>query len=214
MISCVVFDFDGTLVDSNTIKKQAFIAIAREYDGSSEMESILCAKDTGNRTDVFKKFIDSKFDKNNLQDGFLEKLVENYTLNCRSAIGECSDVHGAITCLNFLNQKRLLVCINSATPANPLIDIIKDRGWVGKFDLILGAPKSKVENLAYIANKFNLNAQEILMVGDMSVDLEAAIKFGSKFAGILSKESDLEGLCNTLFKDQLELKNFLLDLLT
>lgn len=210
MIRCVVFDFDGTLVESNTIKKQAFLAIASKHNGSEVMEQILNAKDSGNRTDIFQKFINRLFDGKSFQEDFLKKLVDEYTLECRLAIAQCSDVNGAFDCFSFLESEGIVICINSATPTNALIDIVRDRGWGGAFDLILGSPESKLVNLLYISNKYKLTPDQILMVGDMSIDLNAAEAFGARFVGIHSKESDLDDSSNTLLKDLSCLKNFLL----
>ena len=53
MIRCVVFDFDGTLVDSNAIKRAAFFEAVHTVDpNGAYMEKVLQAPKPGDRFEV------------------------------------------------------------------------------------------------------------------------------------------------------------------
>ena len=58
MISCVVFDFDGTLVDSNDVKRQAFFEIASSHPGGGvQWMGQALDSEAGDRKAVFHAYV-------------------------------------------------------------------------------------------------------------------------------------------------------------
>lgn len=122
----------------------------------------------------------------------VRRLADAYNAICEEAQATCAEREGAGAALAALS-KRFPLYVNSATPEEPLVRIVRRRGWSGLFKGVLGRPATKVENLRSIAAVEKAGADEVLFVGDMSQDLEAAEAFGCRFAGLKSPESDLGG---------------------
>ena len=85
MIKCVVFDFDGTLVDSNTIKRETFFAIARPWDSSGKIVAEVFERwPAANRYEKTYKIAEALISRNLLsKDSSLEEwashLANEYT---------------------------------------------------------------------------------------------------------------------------------------
>jgi phosphoglycolate phosphatase-like HAD superfamily hydrolase len=118
------------------------------------------------------------------------ELAKEYTRLCEHAVSVCAEIPGASLLLSELLQNGFLLAINSATPTATLQDIVAKRGWSEFFSEVLGAPASKAENLASIAEKFGLAQSEIIMVGDRLADLVGAQDFGCHFIGLIQPDSD------------------------
>ena len=58
MVKCVVFDFDGTLVGSNEIKRRTFYEVTKNLvDADILLDKILSSPDSGDRYDIFDTLI-------------------------------------------------------------------------------------------------------------------------------------------------------------
>lgn len=189
MIRCVVFDFDGTLVDSNLIKRQTFLAIASRYGKELLMKEILETKPS-NRYEIFNMFVSAISNHQLDMSRCAEQLANDYTQYCESAIASCAEMKGASSMLDDLKHEGLMLGLNSATPTDALMAIIARRGWGNYFSQILGSPASKVENLARIVNEFRLKHEEVVMVGDRFADQNSAAEFGCHFIGLICADSD------------------------
>ena len=88
MIRCVVFDFDGTVVLSNDIKREGFFAVVSAIpEGCSRMAAIL-SNPPGDRYAIFDTFAS--------ETGTLSSdLVDSYSSWCEERILTCPERHGA-----------------------------------------------------------------------------------------------------------------------
>jgi len=179
-----MFDFDGTLVDSNEIKREAFFTVSDHISSSPKiMFEILNMTDLGDRYDIFNRY--SK--RLNEEFEFLvdeDFLVEKYSAICEENVSLAESILGFDSLLNFLKKTDIKVIISSATPTIALKKIIINRKIDHFFDHIYGSPESKVEHIKKVIKDYNISPKEILYVGDSEVDMQASLISGSFFIGV------------------------------
>jgi phosphoglycolate phosphatase-like HAD superfamily hydrolase len=195
MIKCVVFDFDGTLVDSNAIKKETFFAIARPWDQSGEVVAEVFERwPVADRYEKTRKIAEGLISRKLLPKGssaqeWASRLASEYTKECENAIGACAEMPGATRTLDELAEKGLLLFVNSATPVEPLRKILELRDWIHFFRGVYGAEAAKTDNLGKIAVRTGTKPHEIVHVGDQPDDLLATKQFGCHFVAMAAHDT-------------------------
>ena len=184
MIKCIMFDFDGTLVDSNEVKREAFFTVSDHLSSSQKiMFEILSMTDLGDRYDILKRY--SKRLKEEFKFVIDEDLlVEKYSAICEENVSLAQSILGFDSLLNYLKKTDIKVIISSATPIITLKKIIINRKIHHFFDHIYGSPESKVEHIKKVIKVYNISPKEILYVGDSEVDMQASLISGSFFIGV------------------------------
>jgi phosphoglycolate phosphatase-like HAD superfamily hydrolase len=217
MIKCVVFDFDGTLVDSNAIKREAFFAIARPWDASGEVVAEVFERwPAADRYEKTQKIAEALISRKLLPEDsslaeWASRLANDYTTQCESAIACCPEMPGATETLNELSEEGLLLFVNSATPVEPLRKILELRNWVCFFQGAYGAEAAKADNLGQVAARTGAKPHEIVHVGDQPDDLHATEQFGCHFVAMADGDTRPVAKASTLVVQQL---SELSDLLT
>ena len=191
----VVFDFDGTLVDSNAIKRLAFHEVARAYPGGAEIiEEVLAENPDGTRHEVFAAAAGRlRPGDGKAADRLAKDLVAHYAILTGARAADCPEIPGAAAVMAELAARGCLLAINSSTPTDALVDIIERRGWRERFRSIHGAPASKEENLRCIAADLRVGQEDMVMVGDREADRRAASKVGCAFVALVRPDSDFTG---------------------
>jgi phosphoglycolate phosphatase len=186
VIRCVVFDFDGTLVDSNQIKRQSFHDVAAEFeDGAARMKRLLEREDAGDRYWVFEQFAAGL---SPAPDASI--LADRYTRLCEEQIVAAPEMPGAGLALKQLKANGCQLFVNSATPVEPLRRIIELRNMGSLFDGVYGAPNDKVLNIETIMRLYGASRDEVAMVGDGEADREAAEQVGCRFVAIRNPQNN------------------------
>ena len=177
-----VFDFDGTIVDTNSIKKQAFFDLASEYPGGLEAMETSYNQHIGDRVDIWNRW----YSYIGVKDGKDLRLVEKYTEFVDEAVIKANEIPGAINFIKMLKTKGKRVFVSSATPEENLINIISKRGWTELFDGTFGRPKTKVQTLhRHILDDSTLPT-EVCIVGDGNDDQNSASATGCNFIKVLN----------------------------
>ena len=184
MIKCVVFDFDGTLVKSNEIKRRVFYEVTEDIvDAVPVLDELFSVPDSGDRYNIFDLLIKNLklVQEVGVTASYLSSL---YTKICEHRISEAPEVCGAFNALTELKKIKVKMFVSSATPTNTLQRIIGMRGWSELFDGIMGSPDSKEDHLKSILFSNNYSLSEVVYIGDSEVDQKAALLIGCKFIGI------------------------------
>jgi len=190
MIRCVAFDFDGTLVDSNAIKRRTFFDLVEHIDtGERAVTRVLDELRPGDRYAVTREVARLLVEQGSGPTGVSAVewgacLAEDYTRRCETAVSSCREIPGASAALTWLAAEGIDCYVNSATPEGALRTIVKRRSLDARFRQVLGGPASKSENLDRIRADAGVSANAILMVGDGEEDRSAAASFGCRFAGV------------------------------
>lgn len=175
--NCVVFDFDGTLVDSNRIKRDAFFEIAGRCHGGFDAMKLVHAHARGDRFEIWKSWaVEMGADQS-----IVDEMVAAYSSAVDKAVATAPEMPGAVDALSKLKAKGLSLVVSSATPQINLVSIINARGWLGYFDAIHGAPETKVDILTrHVVPKAG-EASRVAVVGDGGDDRESARIVGCRF---------------------------------
>ena len=184
MIECVIFDFDGTLVESNEIKRNVFYEVTEDILGAkSELEKLLSDPSAGDRYNIFDSLIRNLKPKL-VRDVSSKYLSDLYTKICEDNIIQAQEISGTFQSLTELKKRKVKIFLSSATPTRALQRIIDMRGWTHLFDGIMGSPESKENHISSILISNHYSLSEIIYIGDSEVDQKAALSMGCKFIGI------------------------------
>ena len=171
-----VFDFDGTLVDTNKLKREAFFSIASETKNGLQTMQRLHNVIDGDRLVLWQRWAAEL----GLPDASALHYNARYSKVVDKKVVAAPEMLGATTLLELLQERKKKIYLNSATPQKNLVQIVKARGWASIFDGVFGAPTTKVENLrSKILTE--TDASLTVVIGDGKDDQESAILTGCQF---------------------------------
>ena len=185
MFLAIVFDFDGTLVDTNAIKREGFFHVASGYAGSSvDMEAVL-ASVSGDRRTIFEAYARQVMalpgePTRQVVDG----LVASYNSMVDALVSCAPEMVGATRLLEALRRRKRKLYLSSATPLENLQGIVAKRGWTDHFDGIFGGPASKVDTLRHVVAVTGFCPESIAVVGDGTDDRFSAKSVGCAFFSV------------------------------
>lgn len=208
-IRCIAFDFDGTLVESNAIKRRAFFEVFdalpdaipngqpdeapdAELGRGAVIERVLAENPEADRSGIVRRVRSALVARGARSLPQPSALVDAYTRMCEMRVVACPAVPGALDALEQLRDVYPLY-VDSSTPQVALVRIVERRGWSHFFRAVLGRPADKVENLRHLAKREKLAPHEILLVGDGPPDAVAARKFECAFLGFGQEGPTLRG---------------------
>lgn len=181
MIRHVAFDFDGTLVRSNAIKRDCFYEVSAAMEGAAAVLDRLFAQDfRGDRIAVFRELA-RRIGAAGGEAPDPDALADTYGRLCRRRIAAAPEVPGGRATLERLRAEGVTLFLVSATPQRALEQVVADRGLDRFFARILGGPTDKASHLRQILAACGITANRLALVGDGSDDRVAAVIAGCRF---------------------------------
>lgn len=169
----LVFDFDGTLVDSNHIKWQAFEFVFRNFPAQLAEIVDYCRGANHTVRDAKFRHVYEKILRQPYTPEIEAALHEEFETQTTAAITVAAEVPGAREFLSLVNGRKT-VGVLSSTPHDVLVRILDHRGWREYFDVVQGAPVDKAEWLRRYQQQHELAADDVVFFGDTPEDGKAA----------------------------------------
>lgn len=201
MIRAVCFDFDGTIINSNSVKNEVLLSILGDtLRGKEKLNELQYLNPPLDRYEVFEEFArEFRWTEDNL-----EERIRDFNFKLHNLMIKCSFMPGARKCLDKLSFHEIPLFINSATPETDLVKVVGDLSISNYFRGIWGRPSSKAENVERLLAQINLSPAEVLMIGDGKDDQEAAFEIGCNFQPVFSFRGDVTTKVSVLY-DLLEI---------
>jgi len=192
MIKGIVFDFDGTIVDSmnmvfnalnDALKKKSLPTIEIELLGRMAGLPLI---------DIIgaKAHISESAAKEVEKDVF-----EAYTAFCRTS---CQLLPNVESTLKILKSKQIKIGLLTTTPSKPLKEVAKKFSLNDYFDIMIAKEdaknKPKPDGLNKIITKFGIKKDECIYVGDSPIDILTGKAAGIKTIAVTTGIATIEQL--------------------
>ena len=198
-LRAVAFDFDGVILESGSIKQQAFLDL---FADRPDLQPGVLAHHRQNlgvsRYDKLA-WIHRELLGRELGPEELAEEGRRYSALVLEQVLACPLVPGCQELFGWL-PARLPCFVVSATPQQELELIVERRGMGGWFRELRGSPGVKADILAELMGGWRLRASEMLMVGDGLSDYQAAAAAGVPF--VLRRTPEQEELFRDLEVDR------------
>jgi beta-phosphoglucomutase len=182
MISTILLDFDGVILESVSVKTEVFRTLFSFVPNHVD-EIVQFHEDNGgmSRFDKFRHIYTTILHEDLSKDQF-EKLSRRFSVLVEDAVAQAPFVDGALDFLDTMSQRYQLYIV-SATPQDELKRIVDQKGISPYFSGVFGSPTKKIDHILKIVTDKNLSPKEVLFVGDAVNDWDAAQKSGIGFIG-------------------------------
>ena len=193
IFSCIIFDLDGTLTQTNELIFATFNHVSEKYCQRKYSSSEITAM-FGPPEEVAIENLVGRDRLEIAMDDFYS-FYESYHPRLASAYGGIREV------LEFLKSKRMILAIFTGKGKRTAMMTLEKIGIEKFFDLIVtgndvDSYKPSAEGIRKVLNTFKLEPSDVLMVGDSVSDVQAANEAGVPIAAVLwdsySKEKVLQ----------------------
>lgn len=187
--SVLVFDFDGVILDSANLKREAFAAL---YDDEPEprRRAVRAYLDRrgGQPREVKFRHIEAHILGREAGEARIRELCRRFRESVEQRLLQAPTIPGAV---EFLSRwaGRLPIHLLSATPGAELESLVERLGLSRYFLEVIGAPPDKVTALRNLLARRHYAARDVVMIGDTYNDYRAARSNGTRFVGVTADPS-------------------------
>jgi 2-phosphoglycolate phosphatase len=188
----VVFDLDGTLVDSYAALTEAVNHARRTH----ELDELTADRIRELVGEGIERLLQRAFERSDVPESVVRAFEERYDEICCSESRILEHVQATLSALSELGV-RMAVCTNKPTVFSR--KIVEYLGLAPYFDAIVGpdlagARKPDRRHLLYTLAALGSERDETLFVGDMTVDIETARNAGVAVAALPTGSSSVQQL--------------------
>lgn len=174
-----VFDFDGTLVNSAALKRQAFFRLLPAACNGI-VDSVLGSDPDGSRHIVIPRMLALAHDAGLAQDiASADELVREYGRLVEECVSQAAPMARADEVVAKAAAHASYIA--SMTPQDQLERFVVARGWRSSFIQLFGFPRAKADVVASLLRHHSIPAARLLVVGDGQSDRQAAHANGAGF---------------------------------
>ncbi|PUB08331.1 HAD family hydrolase [Paenisporosarcina sp. OV554] len=215
----IIFDKDGTLIQLDSVwykivhnviddifrmypkeesKRNEYLKIIGMSDNDFESTSLLACKTNYFIADAWFSLLE---DSNVNKEGFIDDVCVLFKKHSTSDDLVFTEVEGAKETLKYLKEQEYVIGVVTADDVDAAVHSLKMTGLYDYVDFLgaddgINKPKPESDFFHMFKEKFSLNEECVLMVGDTLTDVTFARNSNIKVVGVLSGASskeDLEG---------------------
>lgn len=170
----IFFDFDGVLVESNTVRIEGFRVLFKNYaqDLVEQLIRYVTVNSGRSRFDKINYFFLEILNRK-VNNKTVLRLAKDYSEIVKKKVIKSPPVKGAIEFLSA-NYGRFDFIVVSNSDQKELREICAERNIARFFKKILGSPKDKRDNIKLLLAKTGWDRSSCLLIGDSIEDLTAA----------------------------------------
>lgn len=202
-----IFDFDGTLIASDTLKKRdAWFEIFPE-EGKVSRATLLnvLVRVPETRFDILRELFRTLGEQESEVEHLVQEYAERYNAAVQRGLERLGLMPGVREALEELS-KLCRLYINTATPEYGIRETVRRLEIQHFFTDVMGKPASKEENIQTIISRERVSPEEAIMVGNGMDDLGAAQATGVFFVGIRDQFNAWDGKTFPVVSDWFELR--------
>ncbi|MBI4548105.1 MAG: HAD-IA family hydrolase [Ignavibacteriae bacterium] len=180
--SCIIFDLDGTLAQTNELIFSTFNHVAKKYAGKVFTPSEITAMFGPPEEVAIEKLVGAERAD--------EAMDEFYTFYEAHHPRLADAYQGIREILDFLKQRGILLAVFTGKGSRTALITLEKIGLKDYFDIIItghdvSSHKPSSEGIQKVMKRFRLRPHEVLMVGDSVADVKAAHEAGVPIAAVL-----------------------------
>jgi phosphoglycolate phosphatase len=182
----LLLDFDGVVVESVTIKIDAFFDVYADVtpEQHAQIEAYQRIHGGVGRALKFRHFEKVLYGRD-ADDERIRYLSNEYAKRVYEAVVACPYVDGAEEFLRAAHGKTDMHVI-SGTPVDELVNICRRRNIADLFTGIRGAPETKRDAFRHIVEQHGYDPETLLAIGDATTERDAARELGIAFLGVVA----------------------------
>ena len=209
-LSCIIFDIDGTLAETNALISATFNYVSEKYLNRHFTPHEITGMFGPPEEVVIERLVGTKQSPIAMADFF-----DFYERSFRSL----AKLHsGILDILKFLKEKKIILAVFTGKGSRSTDITLAELGIRQYFDLVVTGHnvtnhKPSSEGIETVVEHFRLGRDEVLMIGDSVSDVKAAHEAGIPIAAVVwdsySKEKVMGMETDFLFRDVKELHYWL-----